>query len=749
MAAQTWTTLQQACAIALTRQLGTAISTYDPLFVAMFPFATSYAEDRINHEIPFLGDRRTVTATSATSSGSQDVAWTDFTTSGATLSVPEQLYIVNSGTNVPYDRMSDDFIRRIWPVPAMTVAPSLAYQGGRYWATPDTANILIAPTPDAAYDVMVVGLYYPLPISLSNPTTYLSTNYPDLLEVACLVYLSGALTRNFGAQADEPKMAVSWESQFQALIGPARNEERRRRGLNPNVPMPPGAGLMPFGTLKLRPGVDVIETPTYDAAQLTASMLIRFYKGLPQKRGGWVKRTATTFPGTAVGLHGWADLNASPYMVVGTRIGTSISGEMRLFVNDEATESLNEITPFPTPMPADFWSLDNYGQVLIACIGGGSIYTWTPSVIAPAVELTSAPSPNVSIMVMSQVQMVVSLGSSSSGIWNRLLVRWSDAGDYTDWTPTASNQAGSYVVPQGSQIIGGFALGLTALIWTDVGVTLMVYQGLPFVFGFQPLATGCGLYGPRAFGAIGTRVIWLAGHGTPNTTNKGPAGFFQMVMGTSAPQPFECDVWDILVANADFDGTQFFFIATNEMFNEFELFFPVATSSPYYVAGSVEWGSVKYNFVENVWDYTFSPQLQRTAWAPVSAVGNPVGADITGLLQQHEIGYDADGDGMAWSWQTGDFDLAQGEEMILVDWIIPDFATNGTSPTINLTVGARVASNAPAVTQTKAVTPSTYWTPNFALRGRQFYLAADGSDLGSFNRLGAIRYRAAPDGRGP
>ena len=270
MAAIDWTQLQQACAIALTRQLGSAISTYDPLFIAMFPLATSYAEDRINQEIPFLGNRNTVTGATNVIDYEKDdlgnyilddqgdrirvlgvggtpyIAWAAFTAlDGAKLSVPEQLYIVNGGANVPYDRVSDDFIRRVWPVPTMTVAPSLTYQGGRYWATPDASNLLIAPTPDGSYDVTVTGLYYPVPISAANPTTYLSTYYPDLLTAGCLVYLSGALTRNFGAQADEPKLAMSWEQVFQSLLAPARDEERRRRGLKPDVPMPPPPPMPP------------------------------------------------------------------------------------------------------------------------------------------------------------------------------------------------------------------------------------------------------------------------------------------------------------------------------------------------------------------------------------------------------------------------------------------------------------------------------------------------------------------------
>jgi len=241
MAAINWTQLQQACAIALTRQLGTSISTYDTLFTTMFPFATSYAEDRINQELALVGNRRTVTA----SVTGPFLAWSDFDLLGATLTVPEQLYVLVNNSNVSYDAVSFDFIERVWPNFSSTLPPSPTYQGGCYWAVRDGTTLVIAPTPAGTYSAQLTGLYTPVPISSGNSTTYLSTNYPDLLTAGCLVYLAGALTRNYGAQADEPRQAVSWESQFQTLLSAARDEERRRRGLRPDVPSPPPPPMAP------------------------------------------------------------------------------------------------------------------------------------------------------------------------------------------------------------------------------------------------------------------------------------------------------------------------------------------------------------------------------------------------------------------------------------------------------------------------------------------------------------------------
>lgn len=237
MTAQTWTSLKQTVAIALTQAV-TPYTSFPANFDAQFPQATSYAENRIHREIPMLAVRRSETVAAATASGDRSIDLNDFS---AVPLVVEQVALVTpsggtTGTLVPYDSVSLDFINRTWPIQADTEAPSFTWQGGRYFAMSDFETVVLSPTPDAAYAVALVGLFPPVPISEGNLTTYLSTYYPELLEAGCLVFLAGALTRNFGSQADEPKLAMSWEMQFRSLLDAARDEERRRRGLAPDMP---------------------------------------------------------------------------------------------------------------------------------------------------------------------------------------------------------------------------------------------------------------------------------------------------------------------------------------------------------------------------------------------------------------------------------------------------------------------------------------------------------------------------------
>jgi hypothetical protein len=94
----------------------------------------------------------------------------------------------------------------------------------------DDATIVICPTPNAAYRAEITGLFQPEPISATNPTTYLSTTYPELFENAVMVFLTGWLERNYGPQSSDPQQSVSHESQYQTLLASAMAQEQRMRG---------------------------------------------------------------------------------------------------------------------------------------------------------------------------------------------------------------------------------------------------------------------------------------------------------------------------------------------------------------------------------------------------------------------------------------------------------------------------------------------------------------------------------------
>lgn len=247
MAGQNWTSIQTSVLVALA-QASSPYNVIPPNFAAQFPQATSYAELRIYRDLVMLCTRQQNTSLTTTAGSRQINLANMVNSSGGPIIVPEGLSLISPagttnpalGTRVQYTESSLDWVDYVWPGEALTMSPVSAEWIGRYWAMRDDHVMVISPTPDspgaAVYTAEITGLFQPTPISAGNPTTYLSTNYPDILEVAILIFLSGALQRNFGAQADDAPAAMSWEKQYQTLIVGAKNEEMRRRGLIPDMP---------------------------------------------------------------------------------------------------------------------------------------------------------------------------------------------------------------------------------------------------------------------------------------------------------------------------------------------------------------------------------------------------------------------------------------------------------------------------------------------------------------------------------
>jgi hypothetical protein len=253
MTALTWTTLQTELLVALA-QGPPPYNVVPPDFASLYPNATSYAESRICAEIPLLANRAENSALQ-TVSGSRRLNLSLMTNplvvmEGLALLTPNTVSAPALGTRNIFDQATVEFIDQFWPVEATTLNPSLADNVGRYWAPMNTgpvstiqiggvaatSTVVIAPTPDATYTAVCTGLFQPVPLSAGNPSTYLSSVYPDLLVAACMVFLEGTLKRNFGAQSDDPRQALSWEAIYTQLRDACAFEEARRRGLSPDIP---------------------------------------------------------------------------------------------------------------------------------------------------------------------------------------------------------------------------------------------------------------------------------------------------------------------------------------------------------------------------------------------------------------------------------------------------------------------------------------------------------------------------------
>lgn len=390
------------------------------------------------------------------------------------------------------------------------------------------------------------------------------------------------------------------------------------------------------------------------------------------------------------------------------------------------------------------WSQDNWGEILLVCPSDGPIYTFTPNTGVKNVSpVGSAPFFNGGIFTSQPAQILVAWRSvEATGAQKQLVVRWSDSGDYTNWNVTSTTQAGSFIIPSGSRIMGGLQASNYGVIWTDIECWVMQYVAGDVIFNFTKIGSGCGLIGPHAAGIIRGEVYWCS--------NK---NFF--VIGPGGVEIVSCSVWDYIFQNINQTYASKIVCAPNSLFNEVAWFFPSAAST-----GEND-SYVKYNILEKTWDYGSIP---ISAWTDVNPFGN--NAPLANYTPTTTIYQMEGGDNplpspgpfvtTVPSFQTGWWSIADGNELAFVDWVLPDMKwsqySQNSSASLKINFqSANYPGDTPLTYGPYYITSSQqYVTPR--IRGRLMSMSISAlSSLGTaknvFWRIGRVRYRYAPAGR--
>ena len=392
------------------------------------------------------------------------------------------------------------------------------------------------------------------------------------------------------------------------------------------------------------------------------------------------------------------------------------------------------------------WTIDNFGDDVIAAPRGGPLYYWdessglsTRAVLASSRSGASDCPVALSQLLMSDIDRhVIALGCNTIGssTIDPLLVRWSDSENAVDWTPTATNSAGGVRLSTGSLIIGALQTRQEILIWTDVGLVSMRFVGQPFIFSFNEIATGMSLISPNGSATAGVVVNFM------------DDGAFYQYAGSVQKLP--CTVLDYIFS--DFNKGQAFkvFAAANPKFNEIIWFYPSSDSEEIN-------RYVTYNYLENSWSIgTTNDGFVRTAWNPAYSLDYPVAASKndssdTNYLYNQEFGCLADGSGFTAYIESSDFDLdPAGEKFMFMSKLIPDLEFRKSSDTGNtvdfIIKGRDYPLQDLSTLSTTSVTPSSTFA-NIRGRSRQSAIRVSNSS-GDFGwRLGDIRLELRQDGK--
>lgn len=372
----------------------------------------------------------------------------------------------------------------------------------------------------------------------------------------------------------------------------------------------------------------------------------------------------------------------------------------------------------------------NQGVVQVLNVGASPIYQWDPTSGSPVATIVpNSPVMNEGVFVAMPQRQIIAYGSTFNSEQDPLLVRWCDVNNFSSWIGTVTNQAGSYRIPKGSKIVGAIQGPQQGLLWTDLAVWSMQYIGPPYVYSFNEVGTGCGLIAKKAATSMNGVVYWM-----------GQSQFFRL--GPNGVEPVPCPIWDVIFQQLDKNNLSKIRVAPNSRFGEIAWYYPTTNNG-----GEIN-AYVKYNVVLNQWDFG---TLDRTAWINESVLGPPIGAGTNKYIYQHETSTDADGAPLVASFQTGYFALSDADVKVFVDEVWPDMKWGYYGGVQNATVNLTFY-----VTDFPGATPQTYGpysltqatsyiTPRF--RGRLVSIGMQSDDVGSWWRLGNMRYRIMTDGK--
>ena len=352
------------------------------------------------------------------------------------------------------------------------------------------------------------------------------------------------------------------------------------------------------------------------------------------------------------------------------------------------------------------WSLDNFGQQLIATIKNGRSFSWNPinadsnALQTRAVVISNAPTASVMSLVSDRDRHLFMLGTEttigSTGTQDKLFIRFSDQENISDYTATSINTAGSFRLDSGTKIVGAVKGKDYTLVLTNTAAYVIQFVGPPFTFSVRQVGSNCGAIGQHSIKYVNGVVYWM-----------GEAGGFFVYDGTVKALP--CLVEDFVFTTKgdnlgiNYQNGESVYAGLYTLYEEVVWFYPKSGSD------NVD-RCVTYNYQSGVWT---TGSLARTTYVDANLYDNPYATEFTAtglptfptiqgvtningstIYYEHEKGnnqVDAEGNktAIAAFIQSGDFDLdveGNGQFFMSMRRFVPDFKvlTGDARVTINL-----------------------------------------------------------------
>ena len=506
---------------------------------------------------------------------------------------------------------------------------------------------------------------------------------------------------------------------------------------------------MPLVPLDLRPGVLKNGTAYGQRGRWSDSNLVRWKDNAIRPVGGWQRRIdvggdpianlwADPTVEAARNILGWTANDGSRHFVVGTNAA---------LYHISATGGTTDLTPtgFTTgdknsgllsgygigrygqqaygtprsgeglvPTPVGSWSLDLWGEDLVAVFrsNGERVYKWTPNVDLELQELATTPQ-NFQGIVVTDERILLGIKGTER------LVQWSDSEDRTQWTPDATNQAGSLTLSGNGPLLGVCKVLNTLLVLGANDAYAGRYLGPPFIYGFERVSDSCGLMAANALVASDKFAMW-------------PCGRNMWLFDGAQVQQVRSDVVDFFIRDLNANERTKTFGFQLRDFNEIWWLYQSNQSA----TGEPD-SYICYDYQQDHWT---KGKLDRTVGADRNpALRDAVMVSSDGRIFNHELRTTAIEDGPAPFCETAPLEIGAGDQQVFMDYIYPDAVRAG---------GMQASVLARDMPQDTLRSYGPYSLANpvpTRVRGRQIQLRFEGRD--SDWAVGSMRINIKPGGR--
>jgi hypothetical protein len=478
----------------------------------------------------------------------------------------------------------------------------------------------------------------------------------------------------------------------------------------------------------------------------------------------YTSKNATNFLGITRGTNGTATAGTSNGQAHSD--GTLVQNAT-LFAGFGSAVQASTVTLEP-----GLWSLSNFGEVLVATIANGKTFTWDAGAANPTgnraatntsgFETTNNPTATRVTLISPTTRHLIHFGTEvtigSPTTQDDMFIRFSVDEDINNYTPEATNTAGTQRLQDGTKIMGALVAKENILVWTDNALYAMKFVGAPFTFGFEQVGTNCGLIGKNAAIEIDGVAYWM-----------GNNGFFSFD-GTVNTLP--CSVEDYVYDDIDTTKGQQICAGINNLFTEVIWWYPTAnaTFNDRYVV--YNYGQDNANLPMGNWYTATNTNAMRTTWIdslvypkPYATAFNssntgtfPAIQGETGLGQtvffEHEVGTDQinpDGSTTALTSFVESFSFSlqkdQSEVFLAMRRFLPNFKVLTGNNQVTISVKDFPADPSAATTLSPFTITSSTTKVDTRARGRYANIKIENTGAGESWRFGTFQVDLQPDGR--